>query len=175
MNCDIAAGGDVLIQNCRKIDRAQNGRIGQHDILRIAAAENRHGGLERFELAAVGSGMAGGIRRQESDALAQLEIPFLAVAEVVHQGLVVIFCDNADVADLGVCHVGQGKVDLAVAAAERDGGRGSLTGQLTHVVVVDIGENNAHCFHVRIPLSLIRSRRHRSRCPRRWSCPCRSR
>ena len=75
----------MLIQNCRKIDRAQNGRIGQHDILRIAAAENRHGSLERFELAAVGPGMAGGIRRQEADALAQLEVPFLAVAEVVHQ------------------------------------------------------------------------------------------
>ena len=75
----------MLIQNCRKIDRAQNSRIGQHDILGIAAAEHRHGGLQRFELAAVGSGMAGGIRRQEADALAQLEVPFLAVAEVVHQ------------------------------------------------------------------------------------------
>ena len=150
---DVTAGGDMLFEDCRKIDRTQNGRIGQHDVLSIAAAEHRHGGLQRFELAAVGAGVAGGVRRQESDTLARLEVPLLAVAEVIHQGLVIIFCDNADVADLGVCHVGQGKVDLAVAAAERDGGRGPLAGELAHVVVIDIGENNAHCFHVGILLS----------------------
>ena len=127
-DCDITAGSNMLFEDRCKIDCAEDSCIGQHDILSVAAAENRHGGLKRLKLTAVCPGMTGGIRGQKPDALAQFEIPLLAVAEMIHQRLIIIFCDNADVADLGVCHIGQGKVNLTIAAAERDRGRSPLTG-----------------------------------------------
>lgn len=66
---------------------------------------------------------------------------------MVHQRLVVVFGDYADVADAGVGHVGQGKVDLAVPAAIGQRGDGTFVGQVAQGAVIDVGENNTHCFH----------------------------
>ena len=75
----------MLVEHGVKVDGAQDRGVRQHDILRVTAVEDRHGGLQRLELAAVGAGMAGRVRRQEAHALAELQVPLLAVAEVVHQ------------------------------------------------------------------------------------------
>ena len=40
-----------------------------------------------------------------------------------------------------------------ISAAEGDGCGGSVSGQLSHVVVIDIRKNNTHCFHVGILLN----------------------
>ena len=75
----------MLVEHGGKVDGAQDRGVRQHDILRVAAAEDRHGGLQRLKLAAVGAGMAGRVRRQEAYAFAELQVLLLAVAEVVHQ------------------------------------------------------------------------------------------
>ena len=149
---DVAAGADMLFHNEAEVDRAEHRRIREDDIVRVAALEHRHGRLQGLELAVVGPGVARGIGRQEAHAVAELEVPFLAVAEVIHQRLIVILCDDADALDAGVCHVGEHEVHLAVAAPERDGGRGAHRGQLAHVIVVDIGKNDAHCAHFKFLL-----------------------
>ena len=82
---DVAAGGDMLVEHGGKVDGAQDRGVRQHDILRVTAVEDRHSGLQRLKLAAVGAGMAGRVRRQEAHAFAELQVPLLAVAEVVHQ------------------------------------------------------------------------------------------
>ena len=154
---DVAAGLDMLFQHLEEIDRTEHRRVCQHHIIAVVALKHRQRCLERLELSAVRAGVAGGVGRQKAHAVAELEIPFVTVSEMIHQGLIVIFRDNADVADAGVRHVGKDEVDLTVASAEGDGGGGALAGQLAHVVVVDVGENNAHHIHRRIlPFSALR-------------------
>ena len=104
-NRQITAGGDVRIDDLGKINRAQHGCIGQNDILRVAALQNRQRRLQRLELPAVRARVPRRIRRQETHILAQMQVPVLAVCKVVHQRLIVVFCDDADVADAGIAHV----------------------------------------------------------------------
>ena len=81
-NRQITAGGDVRIDDLGKINRAQHGCIGQNDILRVAALQNRQRRLQRFELSAVRARVPRRIRRQETHILAQMQIPVLAVCGV---------------------------------------------------------------------------------------------
>ena len=76
--------------------------------------------------------------------LAQLQIPFLPGADVVHQGLVVVLRDNAQMRDAGIGHIGQGEVDLAVAPAVGQRRHRPLVRQLSEGAVVDIGKNDTH-------------------------------
>ena len=69
-------------------------------------------GIERFDLA-VGSLSRCAERRQQVQTRAlSRKVPCLAGAEVVHQGLVVILRDDADLVEAGVHHVGEGEVCL---------------------------------------------------------------
>ena len=70
---------------------------------------------------------------------------------MIHQGLVVILCDDSDVPDAGVGHIGQGEVDLAVPPAVGQGCDGTFVGQLAQRAVVNIGKDNAHSFHHSVP------------------------
>ena len=72
-----------------------------------------------------------------------VEIPGLAAADMVEQGLVIALHDNADVADAGIDHGGEGQVDQAVPAAEGQGSRGAMGNQITQGGVGAIGEDNS--------------------------------
>ena len=146
-HCYIASGCHMLIQHKTEINGAQHRGIGQNNVVGVTSLQNRKRCLQCLKLAAVSPGMASSIRRQETHAVAKRKIPLLTAAEVVHQRLIVVFCNNADVTDAGVCHIRQNKVNLAVAAAERDGSGSPFFGQLTHIVVVNIRENDAHGIH----------------------------
>ena len=111
----------MRIDDLGKINRAQHGCIGQNDILRVAALQNRQRRLQRFELSAVRARVPRRIRRQETHILAQMQVPVLAVCKVVHQRLIVVFCDDADVVDPRVGHIREREVNVPIAPAEGQG------------------------------------------------------
>ena len=78
-------------------------------------------------------------------ALAQLQAPLFAVADVVHQGLVVEPGDNGQVVYTGPAQVGEAEVYLTVAAAKGNGSDGPLGGQIADIGI--IGEENTHYVH----------------------------
>ena len=63
------------------------------------------------------------------------QIPVLAGAHMVQQGLIALVDDHAHVGDAGVDIVGQHKVDQAVTAAERQRAGVAGAGQLTQIGV----------------------------------------
>ena len=65
----------------------------------------------------------GVVRRQEVQTFTFAgKVPGFAGTDVVHQGLIVLFRDDADFGDARVDHIGQGEVDETIAASEGDGG-----------------------------------------------------
>ena len=144
---DILAALDVLGQHPFQVDIGDHGRVYQEYILVfLAVFQEGHGVVQRFQLAPVAVGLGGGVGGDVlQTALAQLQAPLLAVADVVHQGLVVEPGDHGHVVYTGPAQVGQAEVHLAVTAAKGNGGNGPLGGQLSDVGV--IGEDNTHCVH----------------------------
>ena len=145
---DVGAGLDMLLDGGAEIDVAQDGGIADdHDVV-VGVIDKAHGGIEGFELALIDAHIAAGKRRQDDHALVfAVEVPIGAVAEMVHQGAVVVFCDDSDVVNPGIGHAGEDKIDLPVAAAEGKGGDRAVVGQLAEAAVVDIGKDHAHRFH----------------------------
>ena len=144
-------GGNDLVQ----IDIGKDGGVNHHHIVVVAVFQEVHIGGQAFQLAPVGVVDGGGVGGEEFQAaLSQLQAPFLAVAHMVHQGLVAEPGDDAHVPDTGKGEVGQAEVHLAVAAAEGQGGHGAFVGQLTDVGI--IGEKNTHYIHFRFLLTACR-------------------
>ena len=148
----ILAGGNVGAEHRVQVDVGQDGGVGHdHQLVPGAVLQEVHGVGQGLQLAPVGVGGGLGIGRQKFQAaLLQLQPPFLTVADVVHQGLVIVPGDHAHMAHAGVAQIGQGEVYLAVAAAEGKRGHGALVRQLTHVRV--IGKDNTHYVHCGILL-----------------------
>ena len=91
-------------------------------------------------------------RRQDVQAaVAACEVPVLAGAEVVHEGLVVVVGQHADVRDAGVDDVGKHEIDQPVPAGERDGRHGPLGGQLRHLPLVQPGKQDRDRTHAFSP------------------------
>ena len=143
----VLAGSHMGSQNGGQVDVGQNGGVGHdHQLVIRAELQEVHGVGQGFQLAPVGVGHGLGVGGQEfQTAFLQLKAPFLTVADVVHQGLVVEPGDDAHMAHTGVAQVGQSEVHLTVAAAEGQGRHGALVGQLTHVGI--IGKDNTHYVH----------------------------
>ncbi len=70
------------------------------------------------------------------------QVPLAAGPHVVHQGMVVGLGDHAHVPDTGVDHVGKGEVHQAVPPAVGHRAHGPHHGQVTHPVIVHIGEDD---------------------------------
>ena len=125
------------------IDVADHVAVGENDVFLTGVVQETGDGREVFH-AAVRDGACVAEGRQDEQALSLAgEIPRLAGAEVVHQGLIVVLGDNADLVDAGVDHIGKRKIDQAVAAAEGHRAHGALFRQLADFLVVLVGEQNS--------------------------------
>ena len=147
-NGNVLAAVDMGFHDLLQVHIAKDAGVSKDHIFLIAVYQKVHSAVERVQLATVATGGAAGIGGQEfQTALLQLQIPFFTGADVVHQGLIVVAGDDADVANAAVGHVGQGEVDLTVTAAVGQGSHSTLVGQLTQRAVVNIRENNTHQVH----------------------------
>ena len=59
---------------------------------------------------------------------------------MIHQRLEVALGNNAYIINAGVYHVGERKVNQTVSTAERNGGHGTISGQLGKFFIVNIGK-----------------------------------
>ena len=138
-------GGDNLGQ----IHIAQNRRVCHHNILVFvigAVLQKVHSKVQIFQLPPIAVGGGHGIGCQKfQTTLPQLQAPFFRITHMVHQGLVVMAGDDADMPDPGAGHIGQVEIDLAVASAERKACHGTLGSQIAHGCI--ISENNTHYIH----------------------------
>ena len=60
------------------------------------------------------------------------------MSNVIHKGLVVALCDDADLADAAVNHSGKLEVDQTVATAVRHGTHGANRRYLAEIIIVCI-------------------------------------
>ena len=143
---DILAGSDVGSDDGTHVDVGDDGGVDHDNVLVIAELQEVHSGVQGVQLAAVDilSGLCVGGQELQT-ALTQLQAPLLAGTDVVHQGLIAVTGDDADVTDTGAGQVGQSKVDLAITCAKGQGCHGALLSQ--HAGGGIVGENDTHYVH----------------------------
>ena len=109
----------------------------QHQVFLVRTADVLHDGVERVDVAAVYARIVlGGERREHEQTVAlAVQIPLLAGAEMVHQGMIVLLRDETDVPDAGVDEIRKHEVDDAVPSAERNGGDGAAQNEIAHIGV----------------------------------------
>ena len=144
----IRAGFDVIFDDVVEVYIADHVTVGHDDILILDTADGVIHTLERFQSGTVQGvdvvGVRSDVRRQDFDTTGTArQIPVLTGTDVVHQGLVVVMCDDVDVVDVGVDHIRQRKVDEAVPTTEGNGRDGPVPGQLRDIMVVNVGKYNA--------------------------------
>ena len=150
---DVRAGVDVLLDGLGEVRVVDGVAVGHHDVLLGGQAQEVAVGVERVQKARVHAHvLARQERRENGEALLAVEVPLAAGADVVHQGLVVLLGDDADVLDAGVHHGRELEVDDAVTARDRERGDRAKAGQFTEMDVVFTGEDKTHdVFHVGVP------------------------
>ena len=89
------------------------------------------------------------IRREHHHAAALArQIPIFTASQMIHQGLILVTHQDADLRAAGVYKVRQHKVDDTIASAERNGGYRTMLGKLPHIAVIVKADNNTKCiFH----------------------------
>ena len=152
--CDVGAGLDVPVENLLIVDRTDAVAVGHDDIFFARTRDEVERAFEQLkprgieQLALVGV-VGGDERGEQLDAAAAAgKVPVLTGADVIHQRLVVVIGDDADLGDVRVDHVGEFKVDHAVSAAERNRGDRAAAGQFGNHIVVDVGKDNTDSVHV---------------------------
>ena len=140
------AAAHMLFHQRDEIDVGAQIAEHQHDVLLGNVADVLAHGVESFHRAGVVALVVLGQTERRQDAQAAglaVEIPGLAAADVVEQGLIIALHDDADVADAGIDHGGEGQVDQAVAAAEGQRSRRAVGDEITQSGVGAIGEDNS--------------------------------
>ena len=77
-------------------------------------------------------------RKNIQTAVVPREIPVSTAAEVIHKRLIVALRDNAHFVDPRIHHIGKGKIDQAISAAERNGSDRAFYRKLRNVSVMYI-------------------------------------
>ena len=93
----------MAIKDLVQVDIAQDGSVHHnHQLVVTAELQEVHGGVQGLQLAPVGMDIGGSVGGQKLHAaLAQLQAPFLTVADVVHQGLEIVPGHDAHMAHAG--------------------------------------------------------------------------
>ena len=144
---DIRAAFNVGIQRRAVIHAANHVGICQQNVRLGGVLQQVQSAAQLIQLAdgALGDALVGIGRQNMQAAVLAVQIPFLAVGKVIHQGTVVLLDQYADIVDVGVDHIGQGKVYQTVAAAKGDGCHVAVMGQSAQFFgAVDLGKDNAH-------------------------------
>ena len=141
---------DVAVDDVVERDVGDDVAVRDDNVFRLVLLQEVDRARERVDLAAVlarderGSLLGVGIRRQQGHARVLAgQIPVLCVADVVDEGLVLVLHQHAHAVDAAVYHVGEHKVDDAVAAAPLDSADRAVLGDLAEIVVVIECNDNA--------------------------------
>ena len=150
---DVRAGGDVIVNGLGEVRVVDRVAVGHNDVLLGGQAQEVAVGVDGVDQAGIHAHvLTGQVRRQDVEANLAMQVPLAAGADVVHQGLIVLLGDHADVLDAGVHHGRELEVDHAIAAGDRERGHGALAGQFTEVNIVFTGIDQTHdVFHVGYP------------------------
>ena len=117
---DAAAGGVMLRDGGGKVEIADDVRRHEHDLRLRNIAHVGNDRVERLGRACIVAARIDAERRQQvQPAAAARQIPRLAAAEVVEQGLIVPLHDDADAVHARVRERRERKVDQPVAPAKR--------------------------------------------------------
>ena len=143
---DVGPRGQVLLKDL--VDGQVDGSVapGQKDVVLANVLQvviHPGQGLHAAPVLAVaGLGVAEGGQDAQAAVLAA-QVPVFAGAQVVQQGLIALVEDDAYIADAGVDHAAEYKVNHAVAAAEGQGAGVAGTGQLPQIGVGAVCEQDA--------------------------------
>ena len=142
---DVGPGVQVLLEHVGH-GQVQGQIAPAHDDIVLADVVQvvRHPGQGVHGAAVVPApaGIAEGGQDAQAAVLAA-QVPVLAGAQVVQEGLIVLVDDDAHVGDAGIDIVGEHKVDEAVAPAEGERTGVAGTGELTQVGISAIGKEKS--------------------------------
>ena len=144
----------VVTQDVGIIDGSDVVAVGHNDQLRFGFLDVAVNISQRFQSAAVENRFHPSIRRQDGQtAVFAGKVPFFAVSDVVHQRLVITFCNNTNIFYIRIDHVGQHEIHQTVSATKRHRCHCTVFCQFAHHCIVHIGEYNSQCFtqHRRSP------------------------
>ena len=147
---DVRAAVLMIRHKLRDIRVVDDVGVAQHQIFLLGAGEIVGVGAQRIQHTRVHANiLARQERRQHLEAvILPVQIPLLAGADVIHQGVIILLHDDADVLDAAVDHRGQQEVNDAVATAHRQRRDGAGQGQLAQIGVIFAGVDNTHyVFH----------------------------
>ena len=128
--------------------------VRHYNVLGVAFADKLGSARKRLKSAAVNAGALSAVRRKNMQtARLARQIPFRAHAEVVHQRIVILLCDNADLCNARIYHSRQRKVYQTVLAAERNACHRSRLSQFGKGLLVHISkdqtQNFSHTCHIK--------------------------
>ena len=150
---DVTAAVDVGLHHGAEVHVADHMSICHHHIGRGILPEEIQSVAQLVQLAAVGlvEALAGIGGENLQAAVFAVQIPLLGVAQVGHQGVIVLLGQHAHAGDAGVDHVGQSKVHQTVTAAEGDSRHVTVMGKRVQLIRIHLGENNSTHFHLCSP------------------------
>lgn len=143
-NGDVRLVGDVALQHLLIIDVADRVAVAQEHVILLGVGQKAADGGKRLHPVVEGGAAVAEGRQNEEAVPAAGEVPRLARAQMIHQGLVVALGDHAHLVDARIDHVGEGEVDQAVAPAEGNRSHGAVVGQLADALLMHVGKNDAH-------------------------------
>ena len=149
LNCDrnVRTVCDMVVDHVVEVDIADDVTVSHYHVIGGQLRDGVADALERFQ---------SGVRKVRSHVRIEIdvgrknldtagtasEVPVLTGSDMVHERVVIVLRDDVDIADVGIHHVGERKVDETVAASERNGREGTDSRKLRNFIIVKIRKNN---------------------------------
>ena len=136
----------MLANHVVKVAVVDDVGAGQHDPFLLGAGQIGAVGAQGVQRAGVNADVLTGQegRKHLQTVVLTVQVPFLAGADMVHQGVVVLLHDNADVLHSAVDHAGNEEVDHTIAAGHGQSGNRAVQRQVTKARIIFAGVNNTH-------------------------------
>ena len=137
---------DMLAEHFLIIDIDDDVAVGHDDVFLARAAQVAEVGAQRVEHALVNAGIIPREeRRQNKQAVVlAVQVPFLAAAEMIHEGMIIPLRNHADVARAGIDQAGHLKVDHAIASHDGQRRHGAGERQFAQKLIVFAGIDKTH-------------------------------
>ena len=140
-DCDVGAGGVVLVKQVVKVNVVDCVGVGHDDIFLSCVVQKVQVAHEGVNTAVPGAGACQGVvirgKKEHSLSLAG-QVPWLSGTHMVHEGLIVVLGDNSHAGHSRVDHAGEREVNETVTAAKRNRCHGADAGQLDDVGVIHL-------------------------------------
>lgn len=140
---DIRSACHMVCYHGTEVYIAYHIAIGESNIIGIYIRYAVVYALERFKARIVERiyivGISRDIRRKNFHAAASAcQIPVLAASDMVHERLVIIMGDDADIVYIGIYHIRKGKIHETVSASERNRCKSTVSRKLRNIAVMYI-------------------------------------